>query len=251
VRVQVIKMLVARHRLLVFLVALVGAEESCDPCDLSVCEPVDHCLAGVVLDTCSCCQICALKEGELCVDKSGEGTLGKCGDNLFCNLDKETQESTCTCTEIKMVCGSDGVSYDTPCQLNENSVRRTSSKQTETIKMDYWGPCKQSPVIVSPPTDTFGPKGANLTLDCEAKGFPAPIITWQYDNIEGKTISLPSDDQMISVQMRGGPEPMMATGWAQIIALDPSYSGIYHCIASNNQGSVHASASVGVYREEM
>ena len=33
---------------------------------------------------------------------SGEGTLGKCGDNLFCNLDKETQESTCTCTEIKV-----------------------------------------------------------------------------------------------------------------------------------------------------
>ena len=33
--------------------------------------------------------------------------------------------------------------------------------------------------------------GANLTLDCEAKGFPAPTITWQYDNVEGETILLP------------------------------------------------------------
>jgi hypothetical protein len=33
--------------------------------------------------------------------------------------------------------------------------------------------------------------GANLTLDCEARGFPAPTITWQYDNAEGQTIALP------------------------------------------------------------
>ena len=25
------------------------------------------------------------------------------------------------------------------------------------------------------------------------------------------------------VQMRGGPEPLMVTGWAQIVSLDPSY----------------------------
>ena len=39
------------------------------------------------------------------------------------------------------------------------------------------------------------------------------------------TVTLPSlsDDQDISIQMRGGPEPLMVTGWAQILALDPSY----------------------------
>lgn len=231
------------------LVYVAGAD-TCPPCDLSKCNSVDHCIAGVVLDSCSCCQVCARSEGELC-DTRRDGILGFCGDNLECIRDKETRENLCTCTESKMVCGSDGISYDTPCQLNEESIRRSADPQLPTLNMDYWGPCKVTPVIVSPPVDTYGPMGANLTLDCEAKGFPAPIITWQYDNIEGKTISLPSDDQMISVQMRGGPEPLMATGWAQIITLDPTYSGVYHCIASNSEGKVHASANVGVYREEM
>lgn len=224
--------------------------ETCGPCDLQVCDSVDQCIAGVVLDVCGCCQVCARREGELC-DQSKNGALGECGDNLSCKLLQETGEQICVCTEEKMVCGSDGLSYGTPCELNEESVRRSADPQLQTLKMQYWGPCKESPVIVSPPSNTYGPMGANLTLDCEAKGFPAPIITWQYDNIEGQTISLPSDDQMISVQMRGGPEPMMATGWAQIISLDPTYSGIYHCIASNSEGKVHASATVGVYREEL
>jgi len=28
-----------------------------------------------------------------------------------------------------------------------------------TSRMEYWGPCKESPVIISPPSDTYGPKG--------------------------------------------------------------------------------------------
>ena len=51
--------------------------------------------------------------------------------------------------------------------------------------------------------------------------------------------------------MRGGPEPMMVTSWAQIMSLDPSYIGIYHCIATNSEGSVAAFAGVGVYSEEL
>ena len=44
---------------------------------------------------------------------------------------------------------------------------------------------------------------------------------------------------------------MMVTSWAQIMALDPSYIGIYHCIASNSEGSVASFASVGVYNSEL
>ena len=140
--------------------------------------------------------------------------------------------------------------------------------------MKYWGPCKESPVILSPPKDSYGPLGANLTLDCEAKGFPAPTITWQFLSTEGKTTSLPSkrtfytlsytavmsvsiniaatgDDQSVSIQMRGGPEPLMVTGWMQIMSLDPSYIGDYHCIASNSEGKAFSKASVGVYKNEL
>ena len=59
------------------------------------------------------------------------------------------------------------------------------------------------------------------------------------------------DDQSVSIQMRGGPGPLMVTSWAQIMSLDPSYIGKYHCIASNTEGSVYAFASVGVYKGDL
>ena len=49
-----------------------------------------------------------------------------------------------------------------------------------------------APVIISAPRDSYGPLGANLTLDCEARGYPAPTITWQFHSNEGKTYNLPS-----------------------------------------------------------
>ena len=59
------------------------------------------------------------------------------------------------------------------------------------------------------------------------------------------------DDQSVSIQMRGGPEPLMVTGWMQIMSLDPSYIGDYHCIASNSEGKAFSKASVGVYKNEL
>jgi len=229
----------------------VASQDECGVCDVTKCESPEECLAGVVEDRCGCCQVCARTEGELCNGghSPNQGGYGMCGDNLDCLYSAETKQSICACRESKMVCGSDGVTYGSPCQLNEESARRSGSDLVADLTMKYWGPCKESPLIISPPIDTYGPLGANLTLDCEARGHPAPTITWQYENEDGDTISLPSDDQMISIQMRGGPEPLMVTGWAQILSLDPTYSGVYHCIASNSEGKVHARAAVGVYRQ--
>ena len=76
--------------------------------------------------------------------------------------------------------------------LSESIKRGSPDKYSPQLSMLYWGPCKESPVIMSPPEDSYGPLGANLTLDCEARGFPAPTITWQFLSTDGKTISLPS-----------------------------------------------------------
>jgi len=224
--------------------------EVCEPCHEVQCDALYQCLAGVVPDRCGCCQVCAQREGEMC-DPGPADKYGTCGDNLECRHFPETGESTCVCREDKEVCGSDGLTYGSPCSLTEESVRRELSPKLPDLSMDYWGPCKEAPIIISPPVDTRGHVGANLTLDCEARGFPAPTISWQYDNVEGVTILLPADDQDISIQMRGGPEPLMVTGWAQIVSLDPSYSGVYHCIAANSEGRVEAQAAVGVYRQEL
>jgi len=173
-----------------------------------------------------------------------------CLKSHFKFLAFKVNDKSC-CRERGEVCGSDGLTYITPCALNEQSVLRDSSPDLPQLSMEYWGPCVEPPTIVSPPSDTYGPMGANLTLDCEARGYPAPIISWQYETVEGETIYLPSDDQDISIQMRGGPETNMVTGWAQISSLEPGYSGVYHCIAENTQGKVHARAVVGVYRKEL
>merc|ERR1711872_802029 len=74
-------------------------------------------------DRCGCCQVCARREGELCDDKA---TFGTCGDNLECQYQPEAEESICVCRQTQEICGSDGITYDTPCQ-NEESVKRGSS----------------------------------------------------------------------------------------------------------------------------
>jgi hypothetical protein len=44
--------------------------------------------------------------------------------------------------------------------------------------------------------------GANLTLDCEARGYPAPTITWQFNSNEGKTYSLPSKKSSFIIYLK-------------------------------------------------
>ena len=228
----------------------------CGPCIKEDCVSPSNCLAGVVSDKCGCCQVCARTEGQLCDEfpHLPSARYGLCGENLQCSRSRDdVLESVCVCSVAdKMVCGSDHVTYPTVCALNEEAMRRGEpDKFNPRLVMEYWGPCKESPVIISPPSDSYGPLGANLTLDCEARGFPAPEITWKLVSAKGETISLPSDDQQVAIQMRGGPEPLMVTGWMQIMALDPSYIGVYHCIATNTEGQVYAMASVGVYNNEL
>ena len=44
---------------------------------------------------------------------------------------------------ICQVCGSDGLTYGSPCSLTEESVRRELSPKLPELTMDYWGPCKE------------------------------------------------------------------------------------------------------------
>jgi len=231
-----------------------GQQLQCGKCVKEQCVSPENCAAGVALDRCGCCQVCARSEGQLCdVDRNkNSGELGICGENLVCAKrdDVPGSESICKCQVQKMVCSNDKTTYPTICALNEESAMRGApdTKYNPRLTMEYWGPCEEAPSIVSPPEDSYGALGANLTLACEAHGFPAPTITWQFVSAKGETVWLPNDDQSVSVQMRGGPEPLMVTGWVQIMSLDPSYIGVYHCIAGNALGQVYAVANVGVYK---
>lgn len=54
------------------------------------------------------------------------------------------------------------------------------------------------------------------------------------------------DDQMIALQVRGGPESYMISSWIQLLKLRPSDVGTYTCIVSNKKGEIRASSTVSV-----
>ena len=51
---------------------------------------------------------------------------------------------TCVCRVSRFVCGTDGRTYRTICQLNEEAMGRGKpDKYNPQLLMQYWGPCKE------------------------------------------------------------------------------------------------------------
>nr|AYU97980.1 IGFBP-related protein 1 [Asellus aquaticus] len=211
-----------------------GLENDCEKCDRSVCPIVSSCVSGVTLDVCGCCEICAQKLGEKCdLVKEGEKSRKSCGDFLTCS-----PKGVCECEEKDAVCGSDGKTYATVCKLLEATA---GDRELTLVERS---PCRTGPVIKTAPKDSIRPLGSILVLDCEATGYPVATITWELNKDDGSTIQLPSDDSLVAIQMRGGPEKHMVTGWVQIMKILPENVGIYTCIATNDKGEARASAKV-------
>lgn len=49
---------------------------------MASCDVVTECAAGMVMDVCNCCPLCAQAEGEICGGKFEMD--GKCGMELYC-----------------------------------------------------------------------------------------------------------------------------------------------------------------------
>jgi len=219
---------------------------SCNP-DACLPEPV-NCPAGLVTDGCGCCNVCGKTEGQRCdhpdLPASVTGNAGKCGQHLECRLRDDVGvpvEAVCRCRFVGVVCGSDGVTYDSGCNLMEKAIE----KQIK-INVQSMGPCQSAPIITSPPENIKNSTGGTVTLACEASGFPIPAIDWTWTRVDGKINYLPSDDQRISVNTRGGPERWQATSFLQIWELGKQHEGDYTCYAVNVNGTTSARARVNV-----
>lgn len=182
-------------------------------------------------DPCGCCPfVCPAVEGEPCTNSHD------CEHQLVCK--DSSNGRVCVCNEDdRMVCGTNGVSYASVCLFKKE-------QDTANTTFDHWGPCHFKPEIVSKPEDRTLRVGQPLALDCEAKGFPIPTITWMFTGRDGITRQLPSDDELVAVQLRGGPEHLMVTSWVQLVEARVSDSGFYSCEATNNLGSARAEATV-------
>ncbi|KAJ8339838.1 hypothetical protein SKAU_G00344710 [Synaphobranchus kaupii] len=157
------------------------AARSCGTCEPSSCVPLptDGCAFGTMLDPCGCCEICAAGLGESC---GGRGlSARRCAPGMECVKDADEQKSKfgiCVCKSNYEVCGSDGVTYKTGCDLKAANQKAINQEKPE-ITVQNKGKCAQVPVIVTPPKDIWNVTGSQVFLSCEAIGVPTPVLTWK------------------------------------------------------------------------
>ncbi|XP_037635568.1 insulin-like growth factor-binding protein 7 [Sebastes umbrosus] len=227
----------------------VSAGPSCGPCDPDQCAPlpVPVCPSGTLLDSCGCCPVCAAAAGELCGGR--RAAARRCGAGLECvksDEDKKKKIGVCVCKTNYEVCGTDGTTYRTGCDLKTASLTAETQGQ-EPITVQNKGRCPKAPVIVTPPGEVYNVSGSQVYLSCEAVGVPTPVLTWKRV-IGGKRRMelLPGDRDNLAIQTRGGPEKHEVTGWVLISPLTKEEEGSYECHAANSKGEASAVGAIHV-----
>ncbi|CAF93099.1 unnamed protein product, partial [Tetraodon nigroviridis] len=219
----------------------------CGPCEPAVCAPLplEGCRSGSVLDSCGCCSVCAAAEGEACGGRRAGAR--RCAAGLECikgNPDKKNKGGACVCKSDYEVCGSDGVTYSSGCELRSASLAAQAQGQ-QPVRVQNKGRCAAAPLIVTPPGEVSNVSGSQVYLSCEATGVPTPVITWKKVLSGKKKMELlPGDRENLAIQTRGGPEKHQVTGWVLISPLTKEEEGAYECRASNAKGEASAAGKI-------
>ncbi|XP_004681523.1 PREDICTED: insulin-like growth factor-binding protein 7 [Condylura cristata] len=199
-------------------------------------------------------------EGEPC--GGGGAGRGHCAPGMECVKSRKRRKGkagaaaggpgvsgVCVCKSRYPVCGSDGNTYPSGCQLRAASLRAESRGEKPVTQVSK-GTCEQGPSIVTPPKDIWNVTGAQVYLSCEVIGIPTPVLIWNkvkrgHYGVQ-RTELLPGDRDNLAIQTRGGPEKHEVTGWVLVSPLSKEDAGEYECHASNSQGQASASAKITV-----
>ncbi|CAH8489672.1 unnamed protein product [Schistosoma turkestanicum] len=222
-------------------------ENECEKCDRKKCPPIIQCNVGTVRDKCGCCDICALEEAQLCniPEDFKNGILkpkipwhGICGTDLECrprtDIDSKIigSQSICYCVKQGKVCGSDGVTYS-KCTMNATII--ASNGRITALNE---GPCHTVPSVKLTALNQTVIEGTNVTLICEARGYPIPTITWYFNkpNQKQDKTQMPGNYKDVTVSVRGGTEETHTISYLQITSFTLEYEGEYVCMADNIVG---------------
>ncbi|XP_028930089.1 insulin-like growth factor-binding protein 7 [Ornithorhynchus anatinus] len=254
--------------------ASAGPGPACGPCRPAACPPLPApgCPLGETRDACGCCPVCTRGEGEPC--GGGGAGRGHCAPGLECLKSRKRRKGkagaaaaaaagagpgagpgaaagagVCVCKAAYPVCGSDGLTYPSGCQLRAASLRAQSRGEKPVSQLSK-GTCEQGASIVTPPKDIWNVTGAQVYLSCEVIGIPTPVLIWNkvkrgQFGVQ-RTELLPGDRDNLAIQTRGGPEKHEVTGWVLISPLNKEDEGEYECHASNSQGQAAAAAKITV-----
>ncbi|XP_076842762.1 insulin-like growth factor-binding protein 7 [Brachyhypopomus gauderio] len=225
-----------------FAAAAGRAPRGCGMCDPGSCAPLPPggCASVSVLDSCGCCSVCAAGAGEACGARAK-----RCAPGLECVKGKR-RSGVCACKSRYEVCGTDGVTYSTVCDLKDASKKAEVEKKP-AIQVQNKGRCVQAPVVVTAPREVWNVTGSRVFLSCEVIGIPTPVLTWRKVSSERRTtLLLPGDRDNMAIQTRGGPEKHEVTGWVLISPLTKAEAGLYECHASNSEGEASAVGTIHV-----
>lgn len=249
--------------------------EGCD-CSSQICPKLpETCAHGLVTapgDMCGCCYVCGNEEWYYCdpdptdypeyftyylpwekrppkpMWNPQEHNFGRCGWGLQCALrdDMGPKNSlpvfVCQCQDEDIVCGSDGKTYENPCELREEAA-----KKGEHVAMKTRAMCLGVPIIATPPKNHTGEEavqaGTVLILSCEVNSNPPATISWtKNDNL----IEYRGPNRRKAIHSRPGISYYTKTSWLKIFGARKGDIGRYHCIATNIYGSVSAPAYIDV-----
>ncbi|CAI9612142.1 unnamed protein product, partial [Staurois parvus] len=101
--------------------------------------------------------------------------------------------------------------------------------RTQEAVLRYSG-SHSKPVFIIHPQTTEALVDGSVTLECGVSGDPQPKITWTAENGE----AIPNDGRFT----------VTSSGGLYIQNVTTADQGLYHCHASNSEGSIQASASI-------
>ncbi|TKC37300.1 hypothetical protein EI555_001105, partial [Monodon monoceros] len=132
-----------------------SSSDACGPCEPAACPPLPPrgCQLGETRDACGCCPVCARGEGEPC-GGSGAGR-GHCAPGMECVKSRKRRKGkagaaaggpevsgVCVCKSRYPVCGSNGITYPSGCQLRAASLK-AESRGEKAITQVSKGTCEQ------------------------------------------------------------------------------------------------------------